>query len=92
MLLVLTLLLCCPQNKKKTQSLAACTFCFWHFAAIFAKCAQHSHTNTYAKQTKDETKCKTHTGIIEFYYIVWRGTTTRAAGAKEKGRKAGRGE
>jgi len=40
-------------------------------------------------QTKDETKCKTHTGIIEFYYIVWRGTTTRAARAKERRRVGG---
>lgn len=33
------------------------------------------------RATKGETKCKTHMRIIEFYYIVWRGTHTHTAAA-----------
>lgn len=36
---------------------------FWHFVAAVRE----------IRATTDETKCKTHMRIIEFYYIVWRG-------------------
>lgn len=52
-----------------SNAFAACTF------RLLAFCGGSARE---MRATKDETKCKTHMRIIEFYYIVWRGTHTLA--------------